>query len=125
MKTRESADRIEDLKKELILSSEEDYLDLSAFSREVADALKLRGKDGTREATLRLVAELLEEGHIRAGIPTVEGGFEAWDEHLVEIVARIDGEWRRLGRPPELGEVVWFEATETGESYAASSLIAH
>lgn len=123
--TARSAGRLEDLKKELILSAEEDYIDLAFIAHEAAETLKIRGKDGTREVTLRLITELLEGGYIRAGIPTLDGGFEAWDEHVVEIVAHIDGEWRRLGRPPELGELVWFEATEKGESYAARPLAAH
>jgi hypothetical protein len=100
-------DRIEEmLKAELILSAEEDYADLASYAREVA-----------REHTCRLIAELLENGYIRAGIPTAEGEFEAWDEDLVEVVAHIDGQWRRLGRTPELGEIVWFEATGEGASY--------
>jgi len=121
-------DRIEEmLKAELILSAEEDYADLASYAREVADVLELRGEDETREHTFRLIAELLENGYIRAGIPTAEGGFEAWDEDLVEVVAHIDSQWRRLGRTPELGEIVWFETTEEGASYLNDhpSLITH
>jgi hypothetical protein len=112
-----SRDRLEELKRELILSAEEDYMDLSSYANEVGDALGLRGEDETREYTFRLIAELLEDRYIRAGIPTATGGFEEWDEDLVEVVAHIDGEWRRLGRTPELGEIVWFEATDKGVSY--------
>ena len=112
-----SRDRLEELKRELILSAEEDYMDLSSYAHEVGDALGLRGEDETREYTFRLIAELLEDGYIRAGIPTATGGFEKWDEDLVEVVAHIDGEWRRLGRTPELGEIVWFEATDKGVGY--------
>ncbi len=114
-------DRLEELKVELILSAEEDYVDLSSNAHEVADVLELRGEDETREHTFRLVAELLEDGYIHAGIPTATGGFEEWDEDLVEVVAHIDGKWRRLGRTPELGEIVWFEATERGASYVKDS----
>lgn len=109
---------IEDLKRELVLSAEEDYTDLASYVCEVSETLGIRSKDRAREVTLRLVAELLEEGFIRPGIPTADGGFDAWDEHLVEIVARIDSLWRLRGRSPELGEIVWFEATEAGEAYA-------
>ena len=106
-----STDRLEELKRELILSAEEDYTDLSTYAHDVARAMELRGEDETRDRTLRLVAELLEGGHIRAGIPTATGGFEEWDEDPVEVVAHINGEWRRLGRTPELGEIVWSEAS--------------
>jgi hypothetical protein len=112
-----STDRLEELKIELILSAEEDYMDLSSYAHEVEDVLGLRGEDETREYTVRLVAELLEDGYIRAGIPTATGGFEEWDEDLVEVVAHIDGEWRRLERTPGLGEIVWFAATDKGASH--------
>ncbi len=115
-----SAARVEELKRELILSAEEDYIDLSAIAYEVESTLKVRGKDAIRNATIRILAELLEDGYIRAGIPTAEGGFDVWDEELVEIVAHIDGEWRRLGRTPELGEITWFEATEKGVAYVGA-----
>jgi len=121
-------DRLEEmLKAELILEAEEDYADLSSYAREVADVLELRGEDETREHTFRLIAELLEDGYIRPGIPTAEGGFDAWDEDIVEVVAHIDGAWRRLGRTPKLGEIVWFEATAEGVAYVNDhpSLITH
>jgi hypothetical protein len=115
-----SAGKVEELKRELILSAEEDYIDLSAIAYEVESTLKVRGKDAIRNETIRILAELLEDGYIRAGIPTAGGGFNEWDENLVEVVAHIDGEWRRLGRTPELGEIVWFEATDKGVSYVGA-----
>ncbi len=117
-----STSAMEELKRELVLSAEEDYTDLASYVHEVSDALGIRSKDRAREVTLRLVAELLEEGLIRPGMPTADGGFDSWDEDLVESVARIDSAWRHRGRSPELGEIVWFEATEKGEDYAGREL---
>src|SRR3712207_3403915 len=105
---------MEELKRELVLSAEEDYVDLASYVHEVSEVLGIRSKDRARELTLRLVAELLEEELIRPGVPTPDGGFEPWDEEIVESVARIDSLWRHRGRSPELGEIVWFEATEAG-----------
>lgn len=37
---------------------------------------------------------------------------------------RTLSEWRELGRTPRLWEIIWFEATEKGEAYAAEVLSA-
>jgi hypothetical protein len=68
-----------------------------------------------RRLTLRLVQELLEAGLLQAGSPTPDGrGFEPWSLGPRETLARIESEWDALGREPNIGEIVWFTATEKG-----------
>lgn len=40
-----------------------------------------------------------------------DGGFEPWPLHPEEAVARIEEEWKGLGRDPDIGEIVWSAMT--------------
>jgi hypothetical protein len=114
-----TADR---LKKELILSAEEDYVDLSTYARIVDEVLGIRDPEGIYRATLGTVYELFSDRFVTAGVPTSDGGFEPWADGIVNSMSRIQSGWQALGRIPELGELVWFDATERGLSYAEGIL---
>ena len=114
------------LKREVLVECEEDYVGLWSIIWRVRYALN----DGeyppseedradpleVRRITLRLVQELLESGLVQAGSPTPDGrGFEPWSLGACESLARIESEWGALAREPNIGEIVWFTATEKGE----------
>lgn len=127
MKVLESG--IESLKKDMVADTVEDYMDLSFYAKFVEDAFGSGGSSGAREAelmfyTAAIVHSLLEDGLVRAGVPTPDGGFEPWEEDPDAAVERILAEWRALGRRPNLWEIVWFDATEKGEAYAEETLSA-
>jgi hypothetical protein len=61
---------------------------------------------------LDILLGLLRENRIEAGMATRGGGFEPWTLSPEEAVARIAAEWKQLGRDPDLGDIVWFNATE-------------
>lgn len=67
---------------------------------------------------LEILYGLLNSGMLQAGIPTADGGFEPWLLPPEEVMARIEEEWKRLGRDPDLGEIVWFAMTEKGARQA-------
>ncbi len=110
-----------DLRRELILSAEEDYVDLATVAHIVQEALRLLGDREVHGYTMGTLFEMLHDGYLRAGVPTREGGFEPWEGGRVEIMSRMASEWMALGRTPALGEIVWFEATERGISYLEDS----
>lgn len=113
---------IEVLKKELVADAVEDHTDLSFFTADVEEAFGVSAEPELMLYTAAVVHSLLEEGLVRAGVPTPGGGFELWEEDPDAAVERILAEWRALGRRPNLWEIVWFEATEKGEAYAEEVL---
>ena len=64
-----------------------------------------------RRLSLELVRRLLESGSVQAG--SYEGGeFVPWDLPATEALRRIEAEWDALGREPNMGENVWFTASQ-------------
>jgi hypothetical protein len=70
--------------------------------------------------TLDLVLPFLSEGAIIAGqfvrddqvhaTPFDGYEFHQWTMPTREVIAKIEAEWRELGRDPNIGEIVWFTA---------------
>jgi hypothetical protein len=76
-----------------------------------ADIRELRPgapEDEVRTETLRALRPLLVSGTLRAVHLLPGGAFEPWEGSAEEQLARIDAEWAALGRPPDLGDIVWF-----------------
>jgi hypothetical protein len=115
---------IETLKKELVADAVEDYTDLSFFTADVEEAFGVSAEPELMLYTTAVVHSLLEDGLVRAGVPTSGGGFEPWGEEPDAAVERILSEWRALGRRPHLWEIVWFDSTDKGEAYAKEALSA-
>ncbi len=111
------AGKIEELGRGLVADAVEDYLDLSFVAHGIREAFEVSDDEEVLFYTAAVLHRLLDEGLIRAGTPTAAGGFDAWDEDTRGTVERILAGWRYLGRAPELGELVWFEATAKGEAY--------
>ena len=60
-----------------------------------------------REATVALVREMCEANEVRVGELASPQDFRPWTASPEEAARRIDNEWRRLGRTPNIGEVAW------------------
>lgn len=76
-----------------------------------ADIRELRPgapENEVRLETLRAVRPLLTSGALRAVHLLPGGSFEPWEGSVEEQLARMDAEWAALGRPPDLGDIVWF-----------------
>lgn len=115
---------IEALKKELVADAVEDHTDLSFFTADVEEAFGVSSGPELMLYTVAVIHSLLENGLVRAGVPTPSGGFEAWEEDPDAAAERILSEWSALGRAPHLWEIVWFEATDKGEAHVAEVLSA-
>ena len=98
----------------LLIESAEDYVGLWTIPvrirlySEETDEFKIRRK------TLQIIEELLNDALIQPGQFT-DRDFELWKLSPLETIARIEAEWDALGREPNIGEIVWFIATEKGE----------
>lgn len=110
--------RIEELKRGLVADAADDYLDLSFVAHGIREAFEVSDEEEVLFYTAAILHSLLCENLVRAGTPTAGGGFDAWEVESRGTVERILAGWRYLGRMPELGELVWFDATEKGETYA-------
>ena len=59
--------------------------------------------------TLDMLLPLLSTGQIQAGQFAVDSDeFRIWEMQPRDVVARIEREWKALGRDPGLGDIVWF-----------------
>ena len=113
------------LKRDVLKESAEDYVGLWSIIWRIRYELNdqeypPREEDQAdpvevRCMTLGLVQDLLQDGLVRVGFPTLDGrGFEPWSLEPGEVTYRINLEWDALGREPNIGEVVWFTTTEKG-----------
>jgi hypothetical protein len=88
----------------------DDYVGLWSIVREIRETTNLEGGELVR-ASLHVLGQLLSQGGIVAG--EFEGDrFHVWNLKPEEVVARVELEWRALGRDPDIGEIVWFTAAE-------------
>lgn len=109
--------KVEELIRELVALSEEDYADLSTYLHETEEIMGAFSEEEMKTYTLSFVYYLLKAEMIQAGIPTPDGGFKVWNIGSQESTERIQEEWNALQRDPELGEIVWFNTTAKGERF--------
>lgn len=78
----------------------------------IADDVRQRRPDASEEEirieTLRALRPLLSTGALRAVNLLPGGAFQPWSGSVDEQLARIDAQWAALGRPPDIGDIVWF-----------------
>jgi hypothetical protein len=59
--------------------------------------------------TLGMLLPLLSTGQIQAGQFAVNSDeFQIWEMEPKDVIARIEREWKALGRDPGPGDIVWF-----------------
>ncbi len=112
-----SDDDYKTIKETLVESSRDDYVGLWQIPWWIERLSPSISAEGVKAETLRLVRDLLDSGSLRAGQVAKSGkDFEASNLSTDEIVDLIDTEWQRLGRPPNIGEVLWFDAMHGASS---------
>lgn len=103
---------IQEITRQFLIEAQQDYGGLWSLVWELRNGCKELDPNETRGLVIRIIAELLHEKLIRAGIPNSSGQFEEWSGSAEEIVARIQSEWDKLGHDPGIGDIVWFVSTE-------------
>jgi hypothetical protein len=108
---------------ELLDRGLDDMLQLSEVIGVTGRHLGKRIHDRSVEAmTLELIGDLLQSGDAIAGDLDQDSGkilyVRSWGLSPSATVERIEREWRELAKPPNLGDVVWMELTESGREKA-------
>lgn len=103
---------------EILLEGLEDDIGLWEFVAAITDEIPSGDEPAIKRGVITMAEDLLERGLMVAGFPDRRGGFGVAGEDSSGIASRIDREWDELGRPPDIGEVIWFNLTEQGERYA-------
>jgi hypothetical protein len=99
-----------DIRQALIEDVRRDYVGLWVVPWLIERLAPCTEQSQIKSVSLGLVEDLLKERLMRAGLPVKTGrGFIEWDMPIPEILDRIDAEWTRLGRTPNIGEIVWFD----------------
>ncbi len=76
-----------------------------------------KGDDETRKISIEIVRELLNRDLIQIG-EVSSTGFQSWNLSEVDVLAKIDADWRRRPHGPDLGELFWLNLTEYGQRIA-------
>ena len=76
-------------------------------------------------AVQHCLSELLHQGFVLIGELNASGetdntslAFQAWTGSPESTIARVIGEWRALGRWPDLNEICWLDLTSEGIEFA-------
>ncbi|MGH7966584.1 MAG: hypothetical protein ACRERD_32940 [Candidatus Binatia bacterium] len=101
--------KIKRLQRKWIAEGAESDLGLWWPADDVRDQLgPMATEEEVRRETLAALTPLLRSGQLRAVDLEHGGGYTEWlgspDSHL----ERINTEWQALGRPPTIGDIVWF-----------------
>lgn len=118
----------QDLTNEILGYGLEDFLDLGWITLIVARAIKAKSYDESVvfRSTIDVIRELLEANFATAGdtVEDNEGIFDVrpWDLSPEDALARIEKEWRELGRPPKTGDIMWLELTDAGRAAALGAV---
>ena len=102
------------IRNSLLIESTEDYVGLWTIPRQLYLYSEEKDEFAVRRKTIQIIEELLNDELIQPG-QFKDRKFEFWKLSPVETIARIEAEWDALGREPNIGEIVWFIATEKGE----------
>jgi hypothetical protein len=114
---------LNDREREFLIEGLDDWIGLWRFARAARDDQPAATVDAIREQTLPMIRKLVVGEYMKAGALTEDApGFVPWNEQGEAAVARIDEEWRALGRDPNIPDICWFENTPRGDQVARELL---
>ena len=90
-----------------------DYIGLWELVGAVTKEAEEKDDENIRRLTFTLLRKMLARG-FRAGGFTQTRKWELWPgQNPDHVIRRIEAEWDALGREPNIGDIVWFERSET------------
>jgi hypothetical protein len=88
---------------------EEDIVGLWQVVRGIRERFPETPDNEIFQATLSFVQTMLAHGFEAGDPPYSASGFACWNDQRPEaVLARIDQEWRNLGKDPDLPDIAWF-----------------
>ncbi len=106
------------IQRDLLVEGLEDYVGLWQVAKHVHRLYGSLPAERVRDVSLERLRPLILEGLIEPGLPAEGGNFSSWDEDAKTALDRIEFEWRRLGKDPNIWDICWFKNTEKGNALA-------
>ncbi len=107
---------LESISNGFLAECREDYVGLWKLIWRIGKETHETDPHTIRSLAIALLTNLLNRDLVKAGMPNAAGDFEEWRASSDEIIRRIETEWDRLGKEPDIGDVVWFTTTKKGEA---------
>src|SRR5258706_3895123 len=108
---------LDSIQREILMEGLDDYVGLWQVVRSLRERFGDLPTDRIRELALERLQPLLDQGLIESGMPG-SGEFLSWGSDAATTLARIDAEWRALGKDPNMPDICWFSNTEKGDLIA-------
>ena len=106
------------LQENILLDGPDDACGLWQIVADVKRTCAVSDWDEVRRLAMTNIRPLLIGGYVEACALGLDCEFVPWPEQGEAAAARIDGEWRRLGRDPTVWEVAWLMNTDIGNDAA-------
>jgi hypothetical protein len=101
--------------REVLACVADDYMGLWEVARVVGRRMARAAFPEIKAEAMKVLTRLYSAGYIEAGNLTEEGAFLPWALAPSQALNKIQGEWDRLGRLPDIGEIAWLNLTPSGE----------
>lgn len=88
----------------ILTECEDDYVGLWSIYRKIKET----GYPDPRGATTTLIHFLLTAGVVEAGTLDNRGTFVPFGLEADDVLRRIQAEWSKLNREPDIGDIAWF-----------------
>lgn len=108
---------IDAIEKDILVAAYDDFAGLWEFYRFARREMRDADDAMLTWVVLAMVADLLLAGLIVAGEPNGRE-FEVREGSVPDTVRFIAEQLEAMGRPPEIGEVIWFKPTPRGDEIA-------
>jgi hypothetical protein len=109
---------IRSIGEDALISGLDDWVGLWELVHAAERLLTPVGEDKIREAVLSAIERLLADELVQVGDLSAGRVFKPWVLSNDLALARIDAEWLRLERLPDIGDVCWLNNTEAGNAKA-------
>jgi hypothetical protein len=86
----------------------DDYVGLWSLIRLIKHQCPGCSSDQVVTKSLGIIIELLDQGRIKIGQFNQNKEYQSWRLTAKESAERVETEWKKLGRDPDIGEIAWF-----------------
>ncbi|WNG44505.1 hypothetical protein F0U60_10575 [Archangium minus] len=103
---------LEDARMRWVKAAADSDIGLWWIADDIRQLIPSASEDEIRHEALCALQPLLNQGLLRAVELLPGGAYRLWEGSVGEHLVRIDSAWARLGRAPDIGDIVWFIGPE-------------